>query len=89
MRENMKDWKKILNISEKYIEYSLKNPSNNIPVQSRNISTSGNEGRVAIVVNDFQRTLNTIENIGHDTRTQFDRKRRVCAQDGITDGQTG
>ena len=61
----------------------------NLLVQSGNIGTSGNERRVTIVVNDFQRTLNTIENIGHDTRTQFDRKRRVCAQDGITDGQTG
>ena len=60
-----------------------------LPVQSRNISTSGNEGGLAVVVNDLKRTLNTIENIGHDTRTQLHRKRRVCAQNGITHSQTG
>lgn len=42
-----------------------------------------------MVVNNLQRSLNTIEDIRHNARAQFHRKRGICTKYRITHGQTG
>mmetsp|Transcript_39098 Transcript_39098/g.81166 ORF Transcript_39098/g.81166 Transcript_39098/m.81166 type:complete len:452 (-) Transcript_39098:403-1758(-) len=61
----------------------------NVAGKARNIHTLGHVDIAGFLENVFQRTLDTIENGVHDTRTQFDGKGLLTTQDGIANGQTG
>jgi hypothetical protein len=50
--------------------------------------TTGNEDGLGLLCDDGERTLNTIENRVHDTRTKLDLKGGTSTLNGVTDGKT-
>mmetsp|Transcript_6822 Transcript_6822/g.15460 ORF Transcript_6822/g.15460 Transcript_6822/m.15460 type:complete len:464 (-) Transcript_6822:24-1415(-) len=60
-----------------------------IATQTRDIHTLWDVDIATLFPNTFEGTLDTIENTFHDTGTEFDRKRLLLSEDGVTDGQTG
>ena len=55
------------------------------PIQSWSVNTSWDINRLRFFLNGFQRSLNTIVNGFHQTRTQFYRQRLTCSQNRVTD----
>ena len=57
-------------------------------IERTNIGALGDVWRLGLVVDDFERSLDTIEDVGHDAGSKFDGKRISSSQNGITNSKT-
>ncbi len=58
------------------------------PIERRDIHTARHEHITGLLIDLFEWALNTIEDVLHNARTEFDGQRLALAQHRIADGQT-
>ena len=58
-------------------------------IERRQLDSSGDKHGLRLLGDFFERSLNSVENGGQDTRTKLDRELGASSEDGVSDGDAG